>query len=66
MAKLQEEGIENVDDLDMDNKDFFKQLIDHLKTPGGQISYVGAMVVTPSFNFSAKSNIRLEAASIFL
>ena len=61
VMKLQEEGIKDVDYLEMFDKDFLKQLIDNLKCPGGQINVGGAMVATTAFKFGVKVQIRLEA-----
>ena len=63
VAKIQEEGIEDVDDLDMVYKDFLKQFIDNLKRPGVQINVGGVMVTTTYFKFSDNSQMILESAS---
>ena len=62
VSTLQEEGIKDVDDLDMVGKNFFKCLTYNLKRPGGQIIIVGVMVATPDFKFGAKLHMRLEDA----
>ena len=66
VVKLQEEGIEDVDDLEMVDKDFLKQFIDNLKRPGNQINLGGEMVVTPYFKFDENLHMRLEADSNIL
>ena len=66
MVKLQEEGIEDVDDLEIVDKYFLKQLTDNLKRPGDQINEVGVMVLMPDLKLGAKSQKRLEADSNIL
>ena len=63
VVKIQEEGIEDMDDLEMFDKNFLKHLTDNLRFPGSQIEFGGAIVVTPAFKFGTKSQMRLEAAS---
>ena len=63
VVKLQEEKICGVDDLELVDKYFIKQLIDNLKLPCGQINVGGAMIVAPDFYSGAKSQMILEAAS---
>ena len=63
VEKLQEEGIKDVEYLNMVDKNFIKQLTDNLKRPGGQVNVGGVMVATPDINFGAKSQMRLETAS---
>ena len=63
VVNICEEGIEVVDDLEMVDKDFLKQLTDNIKRPGGQINVGGAMVAMPYFNFGANSHIKLESSS---
>ena len=62
VVKLQEEGIEGVDDLELVDIYFLKQLTDNLERPGGQINVGGAMVVTSDFKSGVKSQMILEAA----
>ena len=66
MVKLQEEGIEDVDDLEIVDKYFLKQLTENLKRPGDQINEVGVMVLMPDLKLGAKSQKRLEADSNIL
>ena len=66
MVKLQEEGIEDVDDLEIVDKYSLKQLTDNLKRPGDQINEVGVMVLMPDLKLGAKSQKRLEADSNIL
>ena len=54
VVKLQEEGIEDVDDLEIVDKDFLKQLTDKLKHLGGHINVGGAIIATPYFKFGVK------------
>ena len=63
VLKLQEEGIKDVDDLEMVDKDILKHLKDNLKRPGGQIDISRAMVATSTFKFFTKLQMRLEALS---
>ena len=51
VVKIQEEGIEDVDDLDMVDMYFINQLTDNLKLRGGKINVGGAIVATPYFKF---------------
>ena len=66
VVKLQEEGIEDVDDLEIVDKYFLKQLTENLKRPGDQINEVGVMVLIPDLKLGAKSQKRLEADSNIL
>ena len=63
VEKLQEEGIKYLDDLEMVDKDFPKQLTDNLNRRGGQINVGGAMITTPDFKFGAKLQTKLKVAS---
>ena len=63
VAKIQEEEIKFMDDLEMVDKYFINQLIDNLKHHGIQIIVGGAMVVTLYFKFGTKLQMRLEYAS---
>ena len=61
--KLQEEEIEYVDDLEMVDNNFIKQLIDNLKQPGGHINVGGSMVVMSDLKVFAKQQMILEHKS---
>ena len=63
VVKLHEEGINDVDDLEMVDKDFLKQLTYNIKRPGGHINVGGAIVATPTFKFGEKFQMRLKANS---
>ena len=66
VENFQEEGIEYVDDLEMVDMDFLKQLTDNLICPGGKINGGVTMVKTPDIKFSEKIQMRLESASNIL
>ena len=57
--KIQEEGIKDVDDLEMVDMNFLKQLTDNLKYPDVQINMGGIVVATPAFKFGVKSKMIL-------
>ena len=42
-----------MDDVEIFDKDFIKQLTDNLKFPSGQINVGGEMVATSDFKFGA-------------
>ena len=54
MVNIQKDGIKDVDDLEMVDKDLLKQLTCNLKHPGRQINVGGTMVATPDLKFGAK------------
>ena len=54
VVNLQEEGIKDVDYLEIVDKDFPKKLSDNLKLPGGRINVGGAMFATSAFKFGVK------------
>ena len=62
VAKLQEEGIEDVNDLGLVDNYFLNQITDNLKQPSGQINVGGVMVATPALKFGEKLQMRLDAA----
>ena len=66
VVNIQEDFIKDVDDLDMVDKDFIKQLTDNLKWPGDQINVCCAMLETPAFNFGAKLQMILETTLIIV
>ena len=53
-VKLQEEGIQDVNYLEMVDKNFLKTLTDTIKRSGGQSNVGGVTVVTPAFKFNVK------------
>ena len=68
VIQLQAEGFEAVSDLANFDKDSLQQLPDNLQFPGGQVPdpnpgvAIEAMIPTPSFVFSAKSQKRIAMA----
>ena len=55
-----------MDDLDIVNKYFLKQLINSLKISGVQIDVGSTIIAMLDFKFGVKSQMRLESASNIL
>ena len=66
MVKLWEEGVKDVNELYMVDKDFLNQLTYNLKQSGGQMNVCGVMVATPAFRYGEISYVRLETVSNLL
>ena len=65
-AKLHQEGIKDVNDLEMVDKNFLKQLTDKLKHTGVKNNVGGAMFVTLDLKFCVKLQMILEPDSKIL